>query len=137
MTEYHYYLDGQFYDRMSDLPDETSLKLGAKIVAERKLLYDEKQVWLESYPKYHTNWHVGELLFEKVMYGGKLRVISWDGKLVVDVSVKYELGVYGMALKRPDKKRYGKHYVKTSDEIIRYLAQFRELSEPIKEKDQS
>ena len=130
MADHYYYLDGKFWDRVSNEPEEVALKLGAKVVSiQNKGAYKgEKTVHLESYPKYHTNRHVGELLFEKVKNGGKLRVISWDAKLVVDVSVKYEFGTYGMALKKPDKKRYGKHYLKSTHEIISYLSQFRELN---------
>lgn len=138
MSDYYYYLDGLFYDRMSDEPEETAIKLGAKIVAEKKLRWsDEKQVWLESYPKYHTNRAVGERLFEKIKNVGNMRVISWDAKLVIDVWVRSKFGLYYMALKEPGKKRYGRCYQRSEGEIIRYLAQFRELPEPIKEKDQS
>lgn len=66
----------------------------------------------------------GKKLLNKVKHGGTLKLTA-DG-LDVDVSIKSGGGVMGMAVKEPGKKKFGKHLIRSSNDIENYLGQFEE-----------
>lgn len=74
---------------------------------------------------YHKDIAGGEEIFKKIKNGGQAKLRSHDGELDVDVSIKADGGVYGMAVKRPSDKSFGKHSLMSSNAIVNYLAQFK------------
>lgn len=74
---------------------------------------------------YHTDIAGGQEIFSKVKHGGQAKLKSHDNKLDVDVSVKTFGGAYGLAVKRPGDKSYGKHKMMSSNDIVNYLSQFK------------
>lgn len=77
--------------------------------------------------KYHQDFENGERIFSKIKHGGTVELISYDGQLNVIAKVEYYAGVYGLALKKAGDKKFGKSYVKSSNDIIGYFAQFKEV----------
>lgn len=82
----------------------------------RKLAKSHKKAILRS--------NNGKKLLNKVKHGGTLKLTAGD--LDVDVSIKSDGGVMGMAVKEPGKKKFGKHFIRSSNDIENYLGQFEE-----------
>ena len=78
--------------------------------------------------KYHQNFENGERIFNKIKHGGIVELISYDGLLLIAAKVEYYAGVYGLALKKTGDKKFGKSYVKSSNDIIGYFSQFQEVT---------
>jgi hypothetical protein len=74
---------------------------------------------------YHKDIVGGQGIFNRLKQGGAAKLRSHDNKLDVDVSIKTFGGAYGLAVKRPGDKNFGKHRMMSSNDIANYLAQFK------------
>jgi hypothetical protein len=63
-----------------------------------------------------------EQLFNRIRYGGELKLVSSD--LSVDVRIKFDYGVYWMAVKHTNRKAYSVYRSYSKDAICTYIAQF-------------
>jgi hypothetical protein len=63
-----------------------------------------------------------EQLFNRIRYGGELKLVSND--LSVDMKVKFDYALYWFAVKHINRKTYRDYRLMNKDAICTYIAQF-------------